>query len=74
MTRAATSYRGRLHQVVVVVPIIRKDVLSEPRGMARAVIRLRLSKQESENMTELGVSNIKSSASFKHKQIIGLVQ
>lgn len=74
MTRAAASYRGGLHQVVVVVSIIRKDVLSEPRGMARAVIRLCFSKQKSENMTDLGVSNSKSSASFKHKQIISLVQ
>lgn len=72
--RAAISYRGRLHQVVIVIPIIGKDVLSEPRGMARAIIRLCFSKQKPENVTDLGVSNMKSSAAFEHKQAISLVQ
>lgn len=46
--KTAPAYRGRLHQVVVIIPIICEDVFREPRRMACAIIWLRSSQQKSE--------------------------
>lgn len=47
-TRSALgTYRGCLHQVLIVIPVISKHIFSEPCRMACAIIWLRPSKQES---------------------------
>lgn len=47
-TRSASgAYRGCLHQVLIVIPVISKHIFSESCRMACAIIWLRPSKQES---------------------------
>lgn len=48
VTKAATSYRGCLHQVIIIISIICKDIFRESCRMACAVIWLCSSKQKSE--------------------------